>query len=491
IAGLAPSARLWYVSSPAAAPVTTALVLDALEATGSEVSRATVGSAVITQFELDAPTSAPRTDSVATFGGQLKLVAAVLPAAPIEAVFPVYLRWQTVVAGPEDLYVTLRLQDQGGHVLSEVGQPVMNETIFPTSAWSPGDWADATVQMALPPRTLPGTATLVAMISEAAGVGAQLGAWGTDGEFLGVQVVLGEVQVSPPSAPTGEPDCADSQTHQAGPLRACVDDVKPATVWSGDRLAVPVTWTAQQTLLEDMSIRWQLLDATGAPAQEQTTTLAAHPTSRWRTHDSYTVPYDLRVDPSLPATEYTLALNVLASDGEPLWAIDQVVKKIQVLPRERSFELPTRIAHPLDLTLGGVVHLRGFDLAVPDGSLQTLQPGDAISITLIWQGDGPTDLDYTVFAHLIGPDGNPYGQVDRFPANGAAPTSTWAPGQVVVDHLLLEVAAGAPQGAYQVVVGMYDALRGGRPPMVDGAGQRLSNDQLALPTALAVSGGQP
>ncbi|RLC53759.1 MAG: hypothetical protein DRI80_19820, partial [Chloroflexota bacterium] len=95
-------------------------------------------------------------------------------------------------------------------------------------------------------------------------------------------------------------------------------------------------------------------------------------------------------------------------------------------------------------------------------------------------------LDYTVFVHLISPDGRPHGQVDRFPAGGAAPTTSWAPGQVIVDEIGLPVAADAPAGTYHIAVGMYDGASGGRLPVTDGSGQPLPDDQAVLPVEITV-----
>ncbi len=214
---------------------------------------------------------------------------------------------------------------------------------------------------------------------------------------------------------------------------------------------------------------------------QKTVPLSPHPTSRWRADDSFAARYDLRLDPSLPAADYRLALNVLAPDGSPLWPQDEVLSSVEVLARERLFQLPPDVAHPLDLALGDVVHLRGFDLP-----RQQAAPGDELPLTLYWQAAGPADLDYTVFVHLVGPDGQSHGQVDRFPAAGAAPSSSWAQGQVVVDEMSVPVKADAPPGLYHLAVGLYDAASGGRLPISDVNGQSLADDQVVLSVEIVI-----
>jgi hypothetical protein len=143
--------------------------------------------------------------------------------------------------------------------------------------------------------------------------------------------------------------------------------------------------------------------------------------------------------------------------------------------------LPADIAYPLDLRLGDVVRLRGFNI----GALLA-GPGDRIPLTLIWQADGPTDLSYAVFVHLIGPDGLIHGQQDHPPAGGAAPTHSWATGQVIVDEIALPVYDDAPLGVYHIAVGLYNPTSADRLPVYDATGIELPNDQIELPLEVTV-----
>lgn len=84
-----------------------------------------------------------------------------------------------------------------------------------------------------------------------------------------------------------------------------------------------------------------------------------------------------------------------------------------------------------------------------------LQPGQMVEVTLHWQGLRTMDTDYTVFVHLLGPDGLLHGQVDQWPVQGTFPTSTWQPGQHVEDRYLVPLDADAPPGSYQLEIGVY------------------------------------
>jgi hypothetical protein len=76
---------------------------------------------------------------------------------------------------------------------------------------------------------------------------------------------------------------------------------------------------------------------------------------------------------------------------------------------------------------------------------------------------------YTVFTHLVTPDGALSGQQDNPPLGGTYPTNLWLSGEVVVDRYEITVAADAGPGAHRLEVGMYVAQTGTRLP-VDGRG---------------------
>ena len=104
---------------------------------------------------------------------------------------------------------------------------------------------------------------------------------------------------------------------------------------------------------------------------------------------------------------------------------------------------------PVDAFLGGQVHLLGYDL-VGDPT-----PGQSLTLTLYWEAlRAPTD-DYTVFVHLLGPDGDLLAQYDGPPLRGLHPTSRWTPGDIFTQQALLPIPADAPPGEYALLTGMY------------------------------------
>lgn len=108
-----------------------------------------------------------------------------------------------------------------------------------------------------------------------------------------------------------------------------------------------------------------------------------------------------------------------------------------------------------------------------------IQPGQAVDVTLYWQGLQSIQDDYTVFVHLLGPDGRLHGQIDSWPVQGTYPTSTWPIDDTIVDRYSVELNTDAPPGAYRLEVGMYLLATNTRLNVVNEAGQPVA-DKLSL-----------
>jgi hypothetical protein len=128
----------------------------------------------------------------------------------------------------------------------------------------------------------------------------------------------------------------------------------------------------------------------------------------------------------------------------------------------------------------GAIRLLGYDLDCGTAP-------NTCQVTLHWQAQGPVDRDYTVFMHLV--DGEIASPDDGAPGDPFFPTSTWLPGQVVLDGHTLAVPQEAPPEAYPLVTGLYHVPTSERVPATDAGGQPLG-DAVTL-TVLPQAPGAP
>jgi hypothetical protein len=80
----------------------------------------------------------------------------------------------------------------------------------------------------------------------------------------------------------------------------------------------------------------------------------------------------------------------------------------------------------------------------------TCRPGFGTRVTYRWDGE-PMGRDFTVFVHVVGPDGGTIAQDDHTPPQT---TAVWS-GRVEYTHLVV-LPTTAPEGEYRIVVGLYD-----------------------------------
>jgi hypothetical protein len=100
-----------------------------------------------------------------------------------------------------------------------------------------------------------------------------------------------------------------------------------------------------------------------------------------------------------------------------------------------------------------------------------------LGLVLYWQALAEMDVPYTVFVHLLGPDGRLVAGHDSEPAGGARPTTSWVPGEYLADAHEFVIPAGLDPGEYVLEVGMYDAGLQSLPrlPVLDSGGQAISD----------------
>jgi mannosyltransferase len=112
--------------------------------------------------------------------------------------------------------------------------------------------------------------------------------------------------------------------------------------------------------------------------------------------------------------------------------------------------MPAEMETPLDARLGDSITLRGYTLLA-----DRLAPADIIQVTLFWEASAPIGERYKVFLHLLNAEGELVTQRDSEPGGGLALTTTWKPGEVLLDNHGILVPLDTRPGRYQLVVGLY------------------------------------
>jgi len=159
------------------------------------------------------------------------------------------------------------------------------------------------------------------------------------------------------------------------------------------------------------------------------------------------VVYIFNVAPYFVSGEYRLRFEELAGSEVVAQADSETLLELET--QERQFELTGPISQPVSANFAGYVALLGYDLPQ-----RRVEPGQSVPITLYWQALRTIGADLIFFNHLIGEDQEIRGGRDRL-AREVYSTMLWVPGEVVTDPFEIQVDPAAPEGIYNVLVGIY------------------------------------
>lgn len=128
-----------------------------------------------------------------------------------------------------------------------------------------------------------------------------------------------------------------------------------------------------------------------------------------------------------------------------------------------AYAIPRAVAapsDPLDIQIGDAARILAYEVAVPDD----LQPGSQVDVTITWEILRPTDEPYTVFVHLLNPDGAMIAQRDTYTGLGNYPSTYWRPGHIFTEtyRVFLPETLYRPDDAI-VYVGLYHPVHGRLP----------------------------
>ncbi len=383
----------------------------------------------------------------------------------------VSLKWKPSSALPDDLTAGLRLVDASGDLWSQQDSTPENGNVK-FSLLTPGRTYDDRRGLVVPVGAPPGEYELRLVLYREED-GKPVSVLGPDGKPVSPDLLLGKVKVEPQERPL--PEIVLPVQHRAA--IEMEDGVRfvgytlPGRKWApGYDIPVTLFWSVADTPPDDLVAFVQLLEGKKLMAAWEGPPAPGFPSSRWP--DGYLVrrPVRLHLPPTLKDGQYRLIAGLYRSGDRSrlrakffLHSADHVpLGRITVKVRPHRME-PFRMEYPLEGCFGKLACLQGYDLSVGGGQVR---------LKLQWHAAGTTDTRYSVFVHAVSPDGKILAIGDGEPAGGKAPTSTWLPGEYVVDEHVLLVPSG---DGWALQVGLYDPKTGRRLPLVSSDGKVIGD----------------
>jgi hypothetical protein len=385
------------------------------------------------------------------FGGAVRLIGYDVPYEAVRAdgELPITLYWETLSPIREEYNVYVRVVDKMGNVWGQVDRLPLGG-LWRTDQWQPGTYVRDEYRLSLRPGTPPGTYHLEAAMYSFA-----------SGETFGVARNIGEMRVLPAQRMPRPHDMAMQHTLRmsAAPgLELMGYDFGAEKVGPGERLPVTLYWRATRPMDVDYRVSLEAKSVAGNEGGGWSDRLASveYPTSLWRRGEVMVDIHQLQMPPTARSGFYVLNMRLVDSKTSEHVSDRVILGKLEFVERVRRFDTP-EVQYPVGVDLGGLANLIGYDLP-----RESVSPGESFPLTLYWRALDEMDTSYTVFIHVVGPDGVIRGQWDSTPGSGTLPTTGWVKDEVITDEYLVPMDKEIPPWVYTILVGMYDPMSGER-----------------------------
>ncbi len=378
----------------------------------------------------------------------------------------VALTWRTKFSLPEDLTVGLRLVDSAGNLWSQHDASLENGSMK-FSGMAPGRVYEDRRGLIVPAGAPPGEYDLRLVVYREKS-GKPVSVLGPQGRPIAPDVLLGKVKVEPQERPLPESVLPVQRRMDVGMgdgIRFVGYTLPKRTLSPGYDIPLTLFWSAAEVPRDDLTAFVQLLSGKKLVAAWEGPPSPGFSSTTWPRGYLVREPVRLHLPPTLKDGRYRLIVGMYRNGDRSrlrarffLRSSDHVsLGEIAVRGRPHRME-PYRTAHPLEGCFGDLACLQGYDLDVGGGR---------VKLALQWHVVGTTDTRYSVFVHAVGPSGQILAIGDGEPGGGKAPTSTWLPGEYVLDEHVFPKPSGEN---WRLEIGFYDPKTGRRLPLLSSGG---------------------
>ncbi len=415
------------------------------------------------------PTITPPYSANVNFGNTLTLIGYNARPAYTGETMPVTLYWRVQRPPAASFVPFVHLEDVWRYRWSQI-----EAFAYPSAQWAEGELIVQRVELPLPPGAPPGPYRLRIGLFHPQ-TGERLPQLDENGRFAGDSFLLEFVGLLAGPIPEAlpQPTHVLRQTVLPG-LQLLGYSRGGANLATGETLPLALWWKATEPL-PPMTTRLELLrpDNTGRILLNTQPVHNTYPFHQW-----YTPQFLIdHVDPTIPADfppgAYRLQLRLLDKRNKTL--LTAALGEVTITATERLFA-PPPMQTVTDNPFGHDLRLIGYDLEETAVRTYTLR--------LAWQAQAPPAEDYTVFVHVLTPDGVCcVWQQDVMPRQNQYPTSRWLAGEVVIDSYNITLPAETAGGVYPLEIGLYLVETGLRLPVsgIGAAGDALFLRPLLVP----------
>lgn len=409
------------------------------------------GSPAFKAYELsELPSLAISHPLHANFNNTITLLGYDVAPGTANETLPLTLYWQVKQRPAANYAPFVHLEDQWGHRWSQI------ETFaYPSAQWQAGETIVQRVELPVASGTPPGNYRLrVGLFSPE--TEEQLPILDDNGRYAGTAVIIPDAIVQAGELPHNLPQPPYALSKEVQPhLRLIGYERGPLEAAHGEPYGFSLWWLATNRLPNTTYEITLTQPNVSYPVIETQPVHNTFPFSDWQTPQFVIDRQTFDIPEDIPAAEYLLTIQFLDEDKQVVAITD--LGPIFVTESTRNFTQPN-IETRLDTIFGNEIKLLGY-------TLNHAAEENQYSLALVWQAIQRPKSDYTVFVHLLWPDGrcNPCTwQTDQMPQQGQYPTSRWLNDEIVIDSYQITLPAAAESGSYPLEIGLYIAETGQR-----------------------------
>ncbi len=255
----------------------------------------------------------------------------------------------------------------------------------------------------------------------------------------------------PAAASTGQAPEATQFVSPAAGSQIALTGVYSAEerLWPGSSFTLTLRWQTSAPITTSYTAFVHVLDAQGNLIASSDATPGGGETTTWPIGETIDDTHLLSLPDDVKPGPYQIVAGMYdAQSGARLRLMGQDTVRLMTITVQS-------MQQPINQDLGDFATLLGAD-GLPD----SISAGEAINLTLYWRPRATTTDSYMISLQLFDENKRLVAQVDGLPGNGARPTTTWQPGQIVIDPHSLNLPADLPLGQYRLLLLMFDSTNG-------------------------------
>lgn len=399
------------------------------------------------------------------FGDAISLIGYDILPVSNNSQLPITLYWRVLQSGTGHFQPFVHLEDTWEHRWSQI------ETFsYPSEQWTAGETIVQRVQVPLPPGLPPDTYQLrVGLFSPESG--SQLPRLDAHGRYAGNAALLENIPIQLTGLPNQLPYPPFVLEQEIRPyLRLLGFERGGLEVATGEPYGLAFWWLA--TRAQPKTTTELMLLRPGGTKYSLGQTEPVHnnyPFSEWQPPQFIIDRQTITIPVDVPADTYQLAARFIDESGKTIEIIN--LGGLIVQAQQRNFT-PPKIETAVNATFGNEIELLGYNL-------NHTNEANRYSLSLVWQAKQAPTTSYTVFVHLLQPDGRCcVWQQDLLPQQGQYPTDRWLADEIIIDSYEIELTPDVLAATYPLEIGLYVAQDGRRLQIDTPTGQ--SSDALFL-----------